>query len=81
MLRYIKKVKALLSAKLVPKFGPKYKLNHRNSGLIGFIDVGSIFGLPTPWNSNANLVKFLLNFEPYRPKCQLEFIISITYIL
>ena len=67
MLRYIKKAKKILSKKLLPKFSPKYnkyKLNHRDSGLIGFIDVGSIGGLLDPWNSNANHVKFLLNFEP-----------------
>ena len=64
MLRYIRKAKSLLSNKLLPKFSPKYKLNHRDSGLIGFIDVGSIAGLPEPWSYNANHVKFLLNFEP-----------------
>ena len=64
MLRHIKKAKTLLSNKLLLKFSPKYKINHRDSGLIGFIDVGSIGGLPAPWSSNANLVKFLLNFEP-----------------
>ncbi len=64
MLRYIKKAKNLLGRKLLPKFSPKYKLNHRDSGVIGFIDVGSIGGLPKPWSYNANHVKFLLNFEP-----------------
>jgi FkbM family methyltransferase len=64
MLRYIKKAKNLLSNELLPKFSPKYKLNHRGSGVFGFIDVGSIGGLPEPWSHNANHVKFLLNFEP-----------------
>ncbi len=64
MLGYIKKAKELVSKKLLTLFSPRYKLNHRDSGLIGFIDVGSIGGLPAPWSSNANLVKFLLNFEP-----------------
>ena len=64
MLRYIRKAKKITYDKLLPKFSPKYKLNHRNQGLIGFIDIGSIGGLPFPWSYNTNLVKFLLNFEP-----------------
>lgn len=64
MSRYIKKAKKIFRDKLLLKFSSKYKLNHRDSGLIGFIDVGSIGGLPVPWRANANLVKFLLNFEP-----------------
>ena len=42
MSRYINKAKTLIRNKLLPKFNPRYKLNHRNSGLIGFIDVGSM---------------------------------------
>ena len=61
---FIRKLKKITYDKWLLKFSPKYKLNHRNHGLIGFIDVGSTGGLPDPWNSNANLVKFLLNFEP-----------------
>lgn len=64
MLRYISKAKKIISDKVFTKISPKYKLNHRNQGLIGFIDVGSIGGLPAPWSFNANIVKFLLNFEP-----------------
>lgn len=60
MIRYIKQKKD----KLLLKFNPKYKLNYKNSGLIGLIDVGSIGGLSEPWSYNANHVKFLLNFEP-----------------
>ena len=45
-------------------------MNYRNKGLINFIDVGSVGGLPDPWNSNAKLIKFLLNFEPNEfPTC------------
>ena len=49
---------------LKQKIFSKYNINYRNQGVIGFIDVGSIGGLPEPWSSNANRVKFLLNFEP-----------------
>ena len=41
-----------------------YQINSGNSGALGFIDVGSVGGLPPPWRENANFVKFLLNFEP-----------------
>lgn len=64
MIRYIGKAKKITYHKLLSRFIPKYKLNYRNQGLINFIDVGSIDGLPAPWRSNANLIKFLLNFEP-----------------
>ena len=64
MLRYIRKVKTIAFDKLPRKIFSNFKINHRNQGLIGFVDVGSIGGLPAPWASNANLVKFLLNFEP-----------------
>ncbi|MBA7543555.1 hypothetical protein ES705_35886 [subsurface metagenome] len=64
MRRYISKVKKMITQNLISRYSPKYKLNYRNQGLINFIDVGSIGGLPDPWRSNANLVRFLLNFEP-----------------
>ena len=64
MVRYIKKAGLLISDVLKATFSPSYKINYRDEGLIGFIDVGSIGGLPEPWRANANLVKFLLNFEP-----------------
>lgn len=64
MLRHIEKIKKVTYEKWLSTFSPKYQLNYRNQGVIGFIDVGSVGGMPAPWNSNANLVKFLLNFEP-----------------
>lgn len=64
MRQYLSKVKKLINQHLISRFNPKYKLNYRNQGLINFIDVGSVGGLPEPWRSNANVVKFLLNFEP-----------------
>lgn len=64
MLRYARKAKKLFTKTLLPRLSGSYKINYRNSGLINFIDVGSIGGLPDPWRSNANFVKFLLNFEP-----------------
>jgi len=42
----------------------RYKINYRNKGVFNFIDIGSVGGLPKPWKSNANIIKFLLNFEP-----------------
>ena len=54
----------MLREGLLPKLSARYEINHDDSGVIGFIDVGSIGGLPDPWRANANLVKFLLNFEP-----------------
>lgn len=64
MLQYFKRAKSSLSRRLLPKISPRHKVNYRNSGVIGFIDVGSIGGLPAPWDCNANRVNFLLNFEP-----------------
>ena len=64
MLRYIRKAKTIAFNQLARKLLSSYKINYRNGGIIGFIDIGSIGGLPVPWNSNAYLVKFLLNFEP-----------------
>lgn len=64
MRHYINKAKNLVVQSLRRKYHPRYKLNFRNQGVLNFIDVGSVGGLPAPWNSNANLVRFLLNFEP-----------------
>lgn len=50
--------------RLVAPFAPRYKLNYRGRGVINLIDVGSVGGLPRPWKSNANTVRFLLNFDP-----------------
>ena len=63
MLQHIRKTKRLAS-RLAKKALPSYRINHRNRGIINFIDVGSLGGLVPPWDSNANRVKFLLNFEP-----------------
>ena len=52
---------------IAEKLGNSYKLNYLNQGLLNFIDVGSIGGLPPPWRSNAKFVKFLLNFDPFDP--------------
>lgn len=46
------------------KMNSRYRLNYRNRGLVNFIDIGSIGGLPEPWRRNASSVRFLLNFEP-----------------
>lgn len=67
MIRYLGRATRLVRKSLLPRISPRYKLNHRNQGVVNLIDVGSIGGLPTPWKSNANLVRFLLNFEPNEP--------------
>lgn len=64
MLRRIRKAAKRLGEGLRARFSAKYRINHRDGGVIGFIDVGSIGGLPDPWRANAHLVRFLLNFEP-----------------
>ncbi|MEA5532670.1 FkbM family methyltransferase [Crocosphaera sp. XPORK-15E] len=58
-----KKIKNLLK-KIERKYHPKYQINFLNQGMINLIDVGSIGGLPSPWNTHANCINFLLNFEP-----------------
>lgn len=63
MKKYINAAK-FIANNIIQKYHPRYRLNYRNKGIINFIDVGSVGGLPEPWSSNANLVKFLLNFEP-----------------
>lgn len=60
----IKKVKGKIKKIADTMFSSNYKLNHQDRGLINFIDVGSVGGLPDPWRANANQIKFLLNFEP-----------------
>jgi FkbM family methyltransferase len=64
MKQYIKKLKSIFSDIILSKISYKYKLNYKNKGKINFIDVGSVGGLPEPWNSNAYQVNYLLNFEP-----------------
>jgi FkbM family methyltransferase len=61
---FIKKAKSIFNTFFLSKISYKYKLNYKNRGLINFIDVGSVGGLPPPWNSNAHLINYLLNFEP-----------------
>lgn len=64
MIRYLNKVNSIIKNKILSKIHPKFKLNYKNKGIINFIDVGSVGGLPEPWKSNAYLIKYLLNFEP-----------------
>lgn len=35
-----------------------------NNEEFNFIDIGSVGGLPSPWNNSADNIDFLLNFEP-----------------
>jgi hypothetical protein len=63
MKRILQKIIRLLNRFLLPKLINKFKINYENQGKINFIDVGSVGGLPEPWFSNANHIKFLLNFE------------------
>ncbi len=42
----------------------KPRVNHIGDGIINFIDVGSVGGLPETWSNNISKIKFLLNFEP-----------------
>jgi len=43
---------------------PMKKINKDNKGMINFIDVGSVDGLPYPWRRHPEYIRFLLNFEP-----------------
>lgn len=52
-----------LIRRLMPE-DPARIINYRGQGVLNFIDVGSVGGLVEPWRSNANLIGFLLNFEP-----------------
>lgn len=58
-----KKIK-VITDKLDYYFNKQCRLNYRNQGIINFIDIGSVGGLPEPWRRHANKIKFLLNFEP-----------------
>ena len=53
-----------LKRKLLNIFSIKNIINYQNQGVLNFIDIGSIGGLPEPWTMQANSIKFLLNFEP-----------------
>lgn len=64
MKRYINKIKYYLNKYVLSKFNSNFKLNHKGKGVINFIDIGSVGGLPEPWQSNASKIKFLVNFEP-----------------
>lgn len=77
MKKSTERVKRAVIRILNQRFNPRCKLNYRNRGVINFIDVGSIGGLPSPWNSNADKIRFLLNFEPNeKPKSASS---SLTY--
>lgn len=39
-------------------------VNRGGNGVVNFIDVGSVGGLPGEWRDHARLVRNLLNFEP-----------------
>jgi len=41
-----------------------YHINFQGGGCINYIDIGSLRGLTEPWRSNANQIRFLLNFDP-----------------
>lgn len=64
MKRIINKTRSLFNKHIRSKFDTRFRLNYKNKGKINFIDIGSVGGLPEPWDSNAYKVKFLLNFEP-----------------
>ncbi len=50
---------------LVKSIHPHYKINLLNQGMINFIDIGSIDGLPFPWDRNAFRIKYQLGFDPF----------------
>ncbi len=64
MKRYLRKLKSIYIKLIYSKIDNKYVLNSKNRGIINFIDVGSVGDLPDPWFSNANKIKYVLNFEP-----------------
>jgi FkbM family methyltransferase len=64
MKRYLRKLKSIYIKIIHSKIDNRYVLNYKNRGIINFIDVGSVGDLPDPWFSNANKIKFVLNFEP-----------------
>lgn len=64
MIRRIQRYFQSATRAILTKFNTSYNINYAGRGALGFIDVGSVGGLPDPWRANANLVKFLLNFEP-----------------
>lgn len=43
---------------------PWYRVNWLGKGTLNFVDIGSIGGLPVPWDRMAWHVRHLLNFEP-----------------
>ena len=63
-MKIVRKIKEKTNRHFISKVSSKFKINYKNKGTINLIDVGSIGGLPEPWFSKANKVKFLLNFEP-----------------
>lgn len=42
-------------------------LSRTGQGPVGFIDVGSVGGLPSPWDEHPEEIGFLLNFDPNSP--------------
>jgi hypothetical protein len=61
---YINKTKTFILNKVMRRYRHLHQVNYQNQGILNFIDVGSTGGLPEPWHSRANLIKYLLNFEP-----------------
>ena len=62
--KILNKIERLFNKHIRSKIDSRFKLNYKGKGIINFIDIGSVGGLPEPWDSNAHKVKFLLNFEP-----------------
>lgn len=64
MQRYLKAINKRIKRNIYNKIIPRYILNHNDNGFIKFIDIGSVGGLPEPWDKFASDISYLLNFEP-----------------
>ena len=62
--------KAVRSARR--RFLWNYRINHRDRGVLGYIDIGAVEGLPRPWDRNAYRIRFYLGFEPNEEPRRLE---------
>lgn len=56
-------------------------INLRGKGRVNLIDVGSAGHLPSPWNENANAIRYLLKFEPRGESSKTPYVATVDAAL
>ena len=56
-------------------------INRSGRGIVNLIDVGSVGGLPAPWDKHANLLRHVLKFEPLEQPTKSGTVITVPAAL